>query len=179
MAVQESISLELPDREEYDDYYQLIKKPIAMDMIRDKLDNKKYKSLKELQRDVLLMSYNAMEYNEVGSIVYEDAQEISNIVDNWYKTALETLDSFELAPNTFETKSESINSDSISASSDEKGTSRYKGRSRKNANKIDDDEEAELEEDDVKHDEDGDETEKATKKRGTFKRGAGRRKRGN
>ena len=63
----------LPDAKEYPDYYTLIKGPISMSCIRDKLVGGKYVSVDDLQADLDRMFNNAMHYNAEGSQVYEDA----------------------------------------------------------------------------------------------------------
>ncbi|KAI8920986.1 Bromodomain-containing protein [Powellomyces hirtus] len=71
--------LELPDREEYPDYYMEIKSPIALDMIRRKVRDKVYRSMGEFESDFSLMIANAMEYNTEGSDVYEDAMALQEL----------------------------------------------------------------------------------------------------
>ncbi|KAJ3019406.1 hypothetical protein HKX48_002105 [Thoreauomyces humboldtii] len=65
--------LQLPDREEYPDYYLEIKKPIALDMIQQRVENGLYVYMKEFETDFALMIANALEYNSEESDVYDDA----------------------------------------------------------------------------------------------------------
>lgn len=65
---------ELPSRKEYPDYYKIIKKPISLEEIQQKLFD--YQSIKQLTEDIQLMVKNAKEYNEAGSSVYLDAEAI-------------------------------------------------------------------------------------------------------
>jgi hypothetical protein len=44
--------MELPSKKEYPDYYMLIKKPIAIDVIQ----SKKHTSMDDVKADVLLMT---------------------------------------------------------------------------------------------------------------------------
>ncbi|CAN6670816.1 transcription regulatory protein Snf2p [Trichomonascus vanleenenianus] len=74
--------LELPSKDLYPDYYQLIANPIALDMIDTKFKEGHYKSVLELRQDYDTMFSNAMTYNEQGSIVYEDAFELGKVVQN-------------------------------------------------------------------------------------------------
>ena len=62
-----------PDRKMFPDYYQFIREPIAMDMIKKKIDTYAYQSIKEFQADVHLLCTNARTYNEDGSLLYQDA----------------------------------------------------------------------------------------------------------
>lgn len=55
------------------DYYEKIKKPMCLDMIRRKLlktSPNPYNSLSEIIRDVFLVFHNAYVYNEVSSTNY-------------------------------------------------------------------------------------------------------------
>ena len=65
--------LELPPRQMYPDYYQLIKQPIAMKQIEQKINKKQYQSVRQFRQDVALLCANCRLYNEDGSVLYEDA----------------------------------------------------------------------------------------------------------
>ncbi|KAJ5672925.1 hypothetical protein N7507_002052 [Penicillium longicatenatum] len=67
-----------PPRSQYPDYYMIIKNPIAMDQIEKKLKRDDYQSLKEFRDDVHLLCQNARTYNEDGSILFQDANDIEN-----------------------------------------------------------------------------------------------------
>ena len=68
--------LDLPHRASYPDYYQLIKQPIAMKQIENKINKKQYQSLREFRQDIALLCSNCRQYNEDGSILYKDANMI-------------------------------------------------------------------------------------------------------
>ncbi|KAJ5280416.1 hypothetical protein N7478_005788 [Penicillium angulare] len=65
-----------PPRSQYPDYYMIIKNPIAMEQIEKKLKRDDYQSLKEFRDDVHLLCQNARTYNEDGSILFQDANDI-------------------------------------------------------------------------------------------------------
>ena len=69
----------LPDKAELPDYYETIKNPIALDVIKRKAKRKKYQDVEQLMADMDLMFENAMMYNEEGSSVYEDAVELQKV----------------------------------------------------------------------------------------------------
>ncbi|KAJ9107436.1 hypothetical protein QFC21_000887 [Naganishia friedmannii] len=71
---------ELPDRNEYADYYLLIKKPISLAEIREKVQQKTYTDISQWKEDVTLMCDNAMQYNIEGSTVYDDANELQKFL---------------------------------------------------------------------------------------------------
>lgn len=76
----------LPERRLYPDYYQLIKKPVALDTIRRKLDKGVYRSFDTALRDALQLCDNAFTYNQAGSQVYKDAEALKAIVEDWYNS---------------------------------------------------------------------------------------------
>ncbi|KAH8243896.1 hypothetical protein KR032_011238 [Drosophila birchii] len=67
------IFTKLPSKNEYPDYYDIIKEPIDMERIAQKLKQAAYESLDELAADFLLMLENACKYNEPDSQIYKDA----------------------------------------------------------------------------------------------------------
>ncbi|KAI9105477.1 Bromodomain-containing protein [Phlyctochytrium arcticum] len=68
----------LPDRGEYPDYYQEIKRPIALDKIESKLKQNQYSSLREFEEDIDLLTSNAKLYNATDSAIYADAVNVKN-----------------------------------------------------------------------------------------------------
>lgn len=67
------IFMKLPSKNDYPDYYEVIKNPIDMEKIAFKLKNSSYLSLEELVSDFVLMFDNACKYNEPDSQIYKDA----------------------------------------------------------------------------------------------------------
>jgi chromatin structure-remodeling complex subunit RSC1/2 len=66
----------LPDKSQMPEYYQEIKDPIAMDLIKRKAKRKKYQSVDSALRDIDLMFDNAKAYNLDNSQVYKDAVDL-------------------------------------------------------------------------------------------------------
>jgi len=75
---------EIPDRREYPDYYQLIEKPIALSTLRKRINAGTYKTVTEFQDDFRLMFNNARQYNQEGSWVYNDAEDMELVFDATY-----------------------------------------------------------------------------------------------
>ena len=71
-----TLFLELPSKQQYPDYYEVIKSPIALSNIKTKVDQQEYKSVGELKADIDLMVSNAKKYNIKESQVYQDAVKI-------------------------------------------------------------------------------------------------------
>ncbi|XP_025412250.1 protein polybromo-1 isoform X3 [Sipha flava] len=67
------IFMKLPSKSEYPDYYEVIKKPINLEVISQKLKNNLYESLDDLAADFVVMFDNACKYNEPDSQIYKDA----------------------------------------------------------------------------------------------------------
>ncbi len=66
----------LPDKTAMPDYYQEIKNPIAMDLIKRKAKRKKYQSVDACLKDLELMFENAKLFNLDDSQVYKDAVDL-------------------------------------------------------------------------------------------------------
>ncbi|KAL8844548.1 MAG: hypothetical protein Q9176_001059 [Flavoplaca citrina] len=63
----------LPDKTAMPEYYQEIKEPIAIELIKRKLKRKKYQSVDHFMRDIDTMFNNAQSYNQDESQIYKDA----------------------------------------------------------------------------------------------------------
>jgi ATP-dependent helicase STH1/SNF2 len=68
------IFLDLPDRNDYPDYYMIIKNPICMNQIKKKINRKEYQNLKSFYADIKLLCANCKTYNEDGSVLFNDAK---------------------------------------------------------------------------------------------------------
>lgn len=79
---------ELPSPTDYPDYYQLIDRPISLAQIQGRLGDSEeedceaspYTQIAEMVDDLELMWANACRYNLEGSVVYEDAQVLQQLV---------------------------------------------------------------------------------------------------
>ncbi|KAF8624854.1 hypothetical protein AX15_005734 [Amanita polypyramis BW_CC] len=70
---------ELPDRRDYPDYYQLITHPIAISQLKKRANSGNYKTVQMFRDDWMLMFNNARTYNQEGSWVYIDADEMEKV----------------------------------------------------------------------------------------------------
>lgn len=66
----------LPDKSALPDYYNEIKNPVAMDVLKKKINRKKYQSFADFMRDVEQMFENAKLYNTDESKIYQDAVDL-------------------------------------------------------------------------------------------------------
>ncbi|ORX58680.1 hypothetical protein DM01DRAFT_1361823 [Hesseltinella vesiculosa] len=72
--------MELVSKKEYPIYYTMIKNPIAISVIKKRMHSPYYKAVQQFRADFDLMFDNARIFNEEGSFVYEDANELQKIV---------------------------------------------------------------------------------------------------
>ncbi|CEP10281.1 hypothetical protein [Parasitella parasitica] len=73
--------MDLVDKKEYPDYYILIKNPISMNMIKERIHSYYYENLQEFKNDFHIMFENARIFNEEDSIVFKDANEMERLFD--------------------------------------------------------------------------------------------------
>ncbi|EEB05426.1 RSC complex subunit Rsc4 [Schizosaccharomyces japonicus yFS275] len=67
---------QVPSKDDYPDYYQIIQHPISLEMMREKAKKGVYRSLADPLDDLALMVKNAKHYNMPGSYVYVCAEYI-------------------------------------------------------------------------------------------------------
>jgi hypothetical protein len=71
----------LPAAADYPDYYEIIKNPIDLKKIAKKVYT--YKSLKQMEADLTLMTDNAKRFNDPKSIIYKDANKLKKKIKEW------------------------------------------------------------------------------------------------
>ncbi|KAI8890209.1 Bromodomain-containing protein [Backusella circina FSU 941] len=76
-----TLFIDKPSKKHYADYYKVIKQPIALSDIKNKLSQ--YQSFDQFKADIDLMVSNAQAYNESDSQVYNDALHIQKYVHSW------------------------------------------------------------------------------------------------
>uniref|UniRef100_A0A3P9AC43 Protein polybromo-1 n=1 Tax=Esox lucius TaxID=8010 RepID=A0A3P9AC43_ESOLU len=69
----------LPSKVQYPDYYAIIKDPIDLKIIAQKIQMSHYRSVSAMAKDIDLLAKNAKTYNEPGSQVFKDANTIKKI----------------------------------------------------------------------------------------------------
>jgi hypothetical protein len=63
--------LELPDKTYYAQYYHLIKRPIAMNVILRRIQALEYEEMRQFHQDFSLLFSNAFEYNADGIQLFD------------------------------------------------------------------------------------------------------------
>jgi ATP-dependent helicase STH1/SNF2 len=87
--------IELPDKFDYPDYYQIIKNPICMNNIKRKINRKEYQNLRQFRQDVALLCNNCRTYNEDGSTLYKDANMIERTCVDKLREATQPYPAFQ------------------------------------------------------------------------------------
>ncbi|CAL8093802.1 unnamed protein product [Calicophoron daubneyi] len=84
--------IKLPTRKELPDYYEVIKKPMDFNRIKQRVRDGKYHTLDDLESDVMLLCKNAQAYNMDGSLIFEDSVVLQSVWTN-ARERLEELES--------------------------------------------------------------------------------------
>lgn len=90
------IFMKLPSKIEYPDYYEVIKRPIVLENIAQKLKGGQYESLDDIVSDFVLMFDNACKYNEPDSQIYKDALMLQRVT---LQTKLQLREDEEVVPD--------------------------------------------------------------------------------
>jgi hypothetical protein len=68
--------MKLVPRKQYPDYYKVITRPMALDMVKSRLELNGYPSVESVMADLELIFENAKTYNVEGSGIYSDAADL-------------------------------------------------------------------------------------------------------
>uniref|UniRef100_A0A1A9ZBP8 ATP-dependent helicase brm n=1 Tax=Glossina pallidipes TaxID=7398 RepID=A0A1A9ZBP8_GLOPL len=71
--------MKLPSRQRLPDYYEIIKRPVDIKKILQRIEDCKYGDLDDLQKDFVQLCQNAQTYNEENSLIYLDSIELQNV----------------------------------------------------------------------------------------------------
>merc|ERR1712152_89099 len=72
----------LPSRKELPDYYEVIRKPVDIAKIQKRIDEEYYEDMDALEKDFALMCKNTQQYNEDGSLIFEDSIVLQSVFTN-------------------------------------------------------------------------------------------------
>merc|ERR1739848_515021 len=78
----------LPTKKELPDYYELIREPIDLRKIKERIKKDRYGSVQDMSRDFELLMSNTQTYNIDGSLIYED----SLVLQTVYQHAIECIE---------------------------------------------------------------------------------------
>ncbi|XP_021942672.1 ATP-dependent helicase brm [Zootermopsis nevadensis] len=74
--------MKLPSRRELPDYYEIIKKPLDIKKILQRIDEGKFSDFDDLERDFMQLCKNAQTYNEEASLIHEDSIVLQSVFTN-------------------------------------------------------------------------------------------------
>ncbi|XP_039760506.1 protein polybromo-1 isoform X1 [Pararge aegeria] len=77
--------MEKPSKKLYPEYYNVIERPIDMLTIEANIKNDRYNSIEEMTSDFRLMFSNCRQFNEEGSMIYEDANLLERVMNEKLK----------------------------------------------------------------------------------------------
>ncbi|XP_048324556.2 uncharacterized protein LOC112489561 isoform X2 [Ziziphus jujuba] len=81
--------------EEVESYYRIIKEPMDFGTMRAKLQEGLYTSLEQFERDVLLISSNAMHFNSSATVFYKEARAIQELSQRVFQALKSDPENFE------------------------------------------------------------------------------------
>ncbi|XP_074136747.1 putative global transcription activator SNF2L2 isoform X5 [Sminthopsis crassicaudata] len=137
------VFIQLPSRKELPEYYELIRKPVDFKKIKERIRNHKYRSLGDLEKDVMLLCHNAQTFNLEGSQIYEDSIVLQSVFKSARQKIAKEEDS-EDESNDEEEEEDEDESESEAKSvkvkiklnkKDEKGRDKGKGKKRQSRGK--------------------------------------------
>lgn len=82
--------MKLPSRQKRPDYYEIIRKPVDIKRIMQRIEDGKYFDFTELEKDFVQLCQNAQIYNEETSLIYEDSIQLQSVFFNAKKN-LQTI----------------------------------------------------------------------------------------
>lgn len=84
--------MKLPSRQKLPDYYEIIKKPVDIKKISQRIEDGRYSDFTDLEKDFVQLCQNAQIYNEEASLIYEDSINLQSVFfDSKQKTNLDDI----------------------------------------------------------------------------------------
>lgn len=71
--------MKLPSKQKLPDYYEIIKKPVDIKKILQRIEDGKYCDFAELEKDFRQLCQNAQIYNEDTSLIYADSIQLRSV----------------------------------------------------------------------------------------------------
>lgn len=71
--------MKLPSRQRLPDYYEIIKRPVDIKKIMQRIEDCKYGDMDDLEKDFMQLCQNAQTYNEEASLIYLDSIELQKV----------------------------------------------------------------------------------------------------
>merc|ERR1712003_85860 len=122
----------LPSKKELPDYYEIIRKPVDIAKIQKRIDEEYYEDMDALEKDFALMCKNTQQYNEDGSLIFEDSIVLQSVFTN----ARERIEQEPDEPDDEDENSRMDVDEDSRASSTGSAKKKDKGRSSKKKKKV-------------------------------------------
>ncbi|KAK0180054.1 hypothetical protein PV327_005736 [Microctonus hyperodae] len=74
--------MKMPSRTKHPDYYDIIKKPLAINKLLQKVDEGKYVDFDDLEKEFMQLCKNAQIYNKEASLIHEDSIVLQSVFTN-------------------------------------------------------------------------------------------------
>ncbi|XP_059607838.1 ATP-dependent helicase brm isoform X2 [Phlebotomus argentipes] len=87
--------MKLPSKRELPDYYEIIKKPLDIKKILQRIEDGKYMDFSDLERDFIQLCQNAQIYNEETSLIYADSIMLQSVFSSAKQRAGEAVEDSE------------------------------------------------------------------------------------
>ncbi|KAI9252105.1 SNF2 family N-terminal domain-containing protein [Sporodiniella umbellata] len=87
------------DKDLYPSYYEMFVEPICMQIIKERIYSGHYRSIQEFSSDFTLMIENTKRFYEKGSMIYQDAETIQEIMNQMINSYTSSLHNQELIKN--------------------------------------------------------------------------------
>ncbi|CAD7080477.1 unnamed protein product [Hermetia illucens] len=71
--------MKLPSRQKLPDYYEIIKRPIDIKKILQRIEDQKYYDFADFEKEFFQLCQNAQIYNEEASLIYDDSLELQRV----------------------------------------------------------------------------------------------------
>lgn len=84
------IFMQKPSKTQYPDYYEHIKRPIALEDIKKKIEKGAYPTLEDVRQDFELCFNNAKQYNMKESMIWRDAKDLLVCITRSFRGTLLT-----------------------------------------------------------------------------------------
>ncbi|RUS85614.1 hypothetical protein EGW08_006626 [Elysia chlorotica] len=77
-----SLFMQLPSRKLMPEYYEIIPNPIDFKKILSRINSHRYRTMDELEADIMELCQNAQSFNMEGSVIYEDSIVLQSVCTN-------------------------------------------------------------------------------------------------
>merc|ERR1712241_186612 len=122
----------LPSRKELPDYYEIIRRPVDIAKIQQRIDDDKYDEMDSLERDFMTLCKNTQQYNEDGSLIFEDSIVLRSVFTN----ARERIEQEPDEPDEDSNQGMDVDEDSRASSGSMSSRKKKEGKSKKRKKQI-------------------------------------------